>query len=1226
MSQHHTRKKHLDAHGIAYPTPAPTPPDPPARRIQHELTPMTESAIATNNENDLAMLDIEDIAEIMERELESTYDATGDSPMDLGAEPTPRGVFSCFPKIDMAGHQWLKEEFGHLPLATTTEIYGAFNTKPLQKMKNFWVAERASGPGRCGGGICWLTGRAFQQVKDSQLDRSRFPDYNEAKWQLNYMVMYNQANERARIRQTYAIESLVKCLPEDTFFKHTFVPPSNQLSKYYGGTGKHSMLNNIPFPKAEMHGGVAYIGPRAMLAFALANGVPVEKSVVRHPGTGHTASEYDPSTFSGTVHNVEECRKAVEWDHRVANEYFGEKDLNDGFGAPKSVIKITCTSFKDGFGSGKCKGNRDSVDLKSCTFGAPKEYINGVDNTFACALGLKGATGWKTIEKLHNKELAEMSDPSSPESRYFGNVQQCLPTLCQPMAIITDKAERPNETGTLGYQGDTHRRFGVSGKVQTPSCKIRELKKFLKKQAEGKKKGEYGWSNQFISNEGNPNGATFPACIACRKQGLRMLGIEFPDDDDGDDDSSNPCSNCSNWDLLPKVNSASLDFPVHKDYPTRISEGSPVAPPKGRDVFAEGIKLPFIKLDWAVLSQACKFAFFQASRPKKGWTQAQTVCYLKHCGVLPTLATSLHVIAKACGKAKQHDDVDYDKKDGIAGFEFPAAWTSKDIPLDGYIEAIMHLLFLGVEEANYELIGKWLTGTPQGSNLGDATFKKALQELLKDLRPFMLSWLPAYPLTGKKQNKLGTGSWVAENWITFVRISQFIYGWCARDHDKASRLGVDDVSRMVISFVAFVARCLTHGGIDDSFIEETELYLKEFLSAVRELDVRVRFKELNKAVKLVSERKGTEAWFLKSNYMSLINLLTMMLIIGPLVLWWDGGGKGERFIQAVKPHIKRGVRDDALAFFAKLLERLFQVKQMEMLEKRYGLTPNKYTEECTEAVLDIIIEIAEQLLPETQSDAMDNKDEESEESAESDEETDGDDDTTTLSDALEEEEDDSGDELPSRNDAEFSANQMHGMTKKKTIYVYRNEQRLNEAIAAKKPIAGIVEVKEVDGKTAFEFHTVYRKPVKQFARRKVTFDDADGIFNHGLWCAKISVQEQESVQSTSSFSDIQAAAQLSAVAIPLWYIIGKDHPDSFKYCVITNWWKYRMRDGWYRLPTLDASLYGGHFPDCESDESLSADSNAGDTDDITSDDSSIEFPIEATARGNTSNPQQTGEI
>ena len=169
--------------------------------------------------------------------------------------------------------------------------------------------------------------------------------------------------------------------------------------------------------------------------------------------------------------------------------------------------------------------------------------------------------------------------------------------------------------------------------------------------------------------------------------------------------------------------------------------------------------------------------------------------------------------------------------------------------------------------------------------------------------------------------------------------------------------------------------------------------------------------------------------------------------------------------------------------------------------------------------------------------------------------------------------DDEDEETETCYDAYFGDNETIGMSKKKTLYIYRNENQLDEAISAKKPLAGIVEVSKRDGKTVFEFELVFRKPVKQFARRLVEFDDSNGVFCHGLWCADISVKE-EIVQCTDAFADVQAAAKLAAIAIPLWYILGKQHPNSNKYCVITNWWKYRMQDGWYRLPTLDTSLYG----------------------------------------------------
>ena len=77
-----------------------------------------------------------------------------------------------------------------------------------------------------------------------------------------------------------------------------------------------------------------------------------------------------------------------------------------------------------------------------------------------------------------------------------------------------------------------------------------------------------------------------------------------------------------------------------------------------------------------------------------------------------------------------------------------------------------------------------------------------------------------------------------------------------------------------------------------------------------------------------------------------------------------------------------------------------------------------------------------------------------------------------------------------------------------------------------------------------------------------------------MWCAPIAVEEEdEKFPPTDNFEELQRIAKLSAMAIPLWYIIGKGKPNSNKYCVITNWWRYRMKNGVYGLATLDPKLY-----------------------------------------------------
>ena len=65
--------------------------------------------------------------------------------------------------------------------------------------------------------------------------------------------------------------------------------------------------------------------------------------------------------------------------------------------------------------------------------------------------------------------------------------------------------------------------------------------------------------------------------------------------------------------------------------------------------------------------------------------------------------------------------------------------------------------------------------------------------------------------------------------------------------------------------------------------------MKEFLSAVREFDLRVRHEDIIKTVVRSAERKTTEAWWLKSNYVSLSDLLVMMHFLG----FWSTGGTEE---------------------------------------------------------------------------------------------------------------------------------------------------------------------------------------------------------------------------------------------------------------------------------------------------------------------------------------------
>ena len=1175
LAKHSTTQRHVLRHANLYPPPDPTSscnkaPDPPAS----EDTTMAEVVFpdfpsdlndSINNEDfEFVGMDAEAFHEQMNKDLSTTHIANATSSMEVMTPPmtNSNGQNPPFPKISLEGNEWLADAFKNTSRATVHEIFQSFSFPGMEQMTNFWVAELGSGEGHCGGGIMYLCACTFQQNKDSQLDRYRYPDFEAAKWHIRNCIQHHSMTEKQRQRQANLSDALTKDLPADSFLRHTFVPKYHQLNRYYGHTGQHSMWNILPCPRAVDIDGVAYVSPRATIAFIIANGIPIDDFILNSQGKPLSPSE----GCHRKVHHTSQCKKAINWINDIQKGYYGAGDMMDDSknGAPKpAVVLLPLSDWCDGFGPGKVKNNRNSVDLKTFTISPPKHLVNATNNTFPVAMGLKKSTqGWKKVEKLFRAEIEELTSSKEPIMFYSGVLQRRIPCFFKRFCVISDKAERNGLTGTLGCGSNIHRCFGISGALQTPSCNVQEIQRQLQQEVTGAAPAlEFGWSDKYVYR--NANGALFPSCRECRKAGLNKIGIQFEINYTSPNQS---CVHCTNWDLLPTKTGASLDFPAHKDYPKSIMEGSPIAAPEGRNVFGEkDLRLPFVRLGWDVMKQASKYAFYQASRPKKGWTKSATSCYLKHCGISGELAESLFAAAKACAKENQQDAISYDKEDGIGNFEFPAAWLSNEITLQDYIEAVMHQLFLGITSSNFELLLKWLGDAPAATKLGISPFKNVLQTLIKDLRPFMLSWLAAYPLTGKKGN-LGTGSWVAENYIFFARISPFITGWCTRDADRASRYGVDDMSRMFISFHAMVARLLTHGGIDENHIAMTELYMKEFLSAVREFDIRVRNKSLNAEVRKASEAKATEAWWMKPNYMSLFNLIAMMSLLGPLVEYWDGGGKGERFIQVVKPLIKRGIREDTMhAFFVNLMNKIYRMGLLDHFEAFYGFDSNgrvKLDENHATTMLEFILNEL----------SIHNEGSPAVVSAENSQSSRTEDDP--INDDDENEEDDDDTQL--EDDACFSPSEVRGMTKKKIFYVYRNEQQLDQAVAALKPLSGIVTVAKKDNATIFEFKLIFRKPVKSFAQKTVNFADSNGIHFHGFWCSEVTVVNSPE-QPTKCFSDIQSVAKLAAVAIPLWYVIGKGQPNSNKYCVITNWWKHRMKDGWYRLPTLDASLYGGEF-------------------------------------------------
>ena len=279
------------------------------------------------------------------------------------------------PQMRMDGNEWLAEAMSHRGRCTINDLKVALAEPSLCRVKEFFLEELGSGEGRCGGGLCHIVARAFQQKNNERLDRERIPGFQEAKWHLDNLALHQSMNDKQRKRQaelnqklsgsSYAGEDSNNNSPP---LVETFVPRPNQMGRYYGGSRqRHSMLELLPVPKAKDVEGVAYVGPTAVLKHAFANGIPVDDIVVLRP----TMEELEQPAKDRLVLHVQESRRAREWLNRVKRQHYGKPDVED-----EKAIGVILMDWKDGFAYSFVKSNRGSVDVKTMNVSPPKTMTN----------------------------------------------------------------------------------------------------------------------------------------------------------------------------------------------------------------------------------------------------------------------------------------------------------------------------------------------------------------------------------------------------------------------------------------------------------------------------------------------------------------------------------------------------------------------------------------------------------------------------------------------------------------------------------------------------------------------------------------------------------------------------------------------------------------------------------------------------------------------------------
>jgi hypothetical protein len=340
---------------------------------------------------------------------------------------------------------------------------------------------------------------------------------------------------------------------------------------------------------------------------------------------------------------------------------------------------------------------------------------------------------------------------------------------------------------------------------------------------------------------------------------------------------------------------------------------------------------------------------------------------------------------------------------------------------------------------------------------------------------------------------------------------------------------------------------LSHAGSSNKSTDLIAALLKEFLSSVRELEIRISVGK-------------TSMWWDKSNYVSTLNLIPTINLLGPLSNYWDGGGKGERYIQEIKPHIPRGIRDGH-KFFVSMLERVYRFDCIKQVEKSMM---------DEEGVLDGSIKLKD-------GEGLDDQSSQSSISSNSTSSKTENEDPSNLNEEMKEEcqsnhSDQSSDDSRWEADEWTTPMESEQMDKARTFYVYKNEAILQQAYAEKAPISGVLISLGDAGLSMFVMFRSQKS--KCLCWKKITFLDNSGVKFFGMWYAPLIMSDTDKTPPASK-EQLTKWVKMATMAIPLKCAVESKFMESQqnKYCVITNWWRERDQHGKYCFPSLSFEYY-----------------------------------------------------
>ena len=657
----------------------------------------------------------------------------------------------------------------------------------------------------------------------------------------------------------------------------------NDIRKHYL-EGKYAILPNLPMPKIYDH-----IKGHAVLSI-----IDCIQHHLAHHTTGSLECIDESSTISeGPVKKCSNSKRAAEiWsnakskDHAVANFL---TEWSDDF-EPNSFSKT----------------NRGSAWVKTITIGTLDEFGKQRMNTFVIALGKKKECH-DEVHRFHADELKKLKSESM-SAFYIGSEKKKLHLHFELFASLQDQPERRGENslclGTSTFFG----RWGVSA---------------------------------------NHN-AIYPALKACGKC-REIMVAQFHCKTKYTRSVLPKCENCLQWDCLAS-NPKGYTYPPD-DYPSVGSYGqyeNNFDVIRLREVNGRQVLSPF-RVSYQTLKTAIDVAYDCFVNNK--WTQKNVELYLKVEGLNAEFIE--HFLQNAINayalKMEQNNNRNHtsnilqdfrSRPEAYNKPQPPALWERVDVKLAHTIDAIMHLIFLGIVKSAIFQVHDWLTLQNKYS-----AFMKWAESYMSVFHHFKIDWLVIQPYKGAN-----LGGWVSENYLGFARIMLWFYQNMEgaevdlsdvppddKPQDKWTVLqnrfwlrqrGLDtkgkaaelrervatymkksdcpapmeiperDVNHVwdMLQALNDLLRCVMQREVTKDLVARTELAVRVFLSAMDDLDTNMRAAKSKPVV--VSQY----------NFLCLLNVPGTMEEVGPLKNLWEGDWRGEKILRIVKPAINQGLR------------------------------------------------------------------------------------------------------------------------------------------------------------------------------------------------------------------------------------------------------------------------------------------------------------------------------